>query len=106
MQKFKMFGLKEADILTIQETFEMYPQITKAYIFGSRAKGNYKNGSDIDIAIKGENISFDIVIQIAGHLNEETLMPYHFDVLDYHSIQNDDLIKHIDRQGILFYEHS
>jgi predicted nucleotidyltransferase len=105
MQKYKMFGLKESDILNIQETLGMYPEIAKAYIFGSRAKGNYKNGSDIDIAIKGENISFDLVIKVAGHLNEETLMPYHFDVLDYHSIQNNDLIEHIDRQGILFYEH-
>jgi len=99
-----MFGLKDSDILTIKHVLEHYSQIRKAYIFGSRAKGNYKNGSDIDIAIQGDSLSYHIVLNISKYLNEETLMPYYFDVLDYDSILNKELTKHIDNLGILFYE--
>ncbi len=101
-----MFGLKENDILVLNQVLASYPGVTEAYIFGSRAKGNYKNGSDVDIAIKGKNISYDLVLDIATYLNEETLMPYRFDVLDYHSINNKELSEHIDRAGILLYKNN
>lgn len=101
-----MFGLKENDILVLNQVLASYPGVTEAYIFGSRAKGNYKNGSDVDIAIKGKNISYDLVLDIATYLNEETLMPYRFDILDYHSINNKELSEHIDRAGILLYKNN
>lgn len=101
-----MFGLRDSDILAIKQILELYPQVQKAHIFGSRAKGNYKNGSDIDIAIQGKSISYSTILNISEVLNEETMMPYHFDVLDYNSIQNNDLIEHINRAGIVFYESS
>lgn len=101
-----MFGLKESDILTIKQVLASYPVIGEAYIFGSRAKGNYKNGSDVDIAIKGENVSFNLIMDISDYLNEETMMPYHFDVLNYYSINNQELCKHIDRVGILLYQYN
>ncbi|TDE13812.1 nucleotidyltransferase family protein [Dyadobacter psychrotolerans] len=99
-----MFGLQETDILAIQHALENYPGVKEAYIFGSRAKGNYRKGSDVDIALKGDNISFSHILTIAGYLNEDTMMPYHFDVLDYDAIQNQQLTEHIDRAGILFYK--
>ena len=99
-----MFGLQESDIISIKYALENYPEIKEAYIFGSRAKGNYRKGSDVDIAVKGNNISFSDILTIAGYLNEDTFMPYHFDVLDYDSIQNQQLTEHIDRAGILFYK--
>ena len=99
-----MFGLQESDIISIKYALENYPEIKEAYIFGSRAKGNYRKGSDVDIALKGDNIPFADILTIAGYLNEDTIMPYHFDVLDYDAIQNQHLTEHIDRAGILFYK--
>lgn len=74
-----------------------------ASIFGSRAKGNYDNGSDVDIALKGPELDFDTISQISYWLNEETTMPYNFDLLNYNSIQEPALKEHIDRMGIEIY---
>lgn len=99
-----MFGLLDSNIILIKNVLENHPEVKQAYIFGSRARGNYRNGSDVDIALKGDGILFKNVLTIASFLNEETLMPYQFDVLDYASIQAEQLVDHIDRMGILFYE--
>lgn len=99
-----MFGLKNGDLTAIIAIIAKYDDVEQAYIFGSRAKGNYKNGSDVDIALKGDTISFQTIRDISYELNEETLMPYRFDVLNYHTLDNRELINHIDRVGIRFYD--
>jgi uncharacterized protein len=106
LSKYRMknkFGLLDEDMVAIKLVLISHPQVEKAYIFGSRAKGNFKNGSDVDIAIKGEELDFDIISQISYSLNEETNMPYKFDVLNYHRIKEPALKEHIDRVGIEFY---
>lgn len=97
------FGLLDSDIQTIVQILSKYPQVEQAYLFGSRAKGNFKNGSDVDIALKGAELDFDTLTQISYWLNEETSMPYIFDVLIYHSINELSLKDHIDRVGIEIY---
>ena len=79
------------------------PKVEQAFIFGSRAKGNFRNGSDVDLALKGEELDFNTISRISYQLNEETTMPYQFDVLNYHTIKEPALIKHIDRAGIEFF---
>ena len=49
-----MCGLLDRDIKYIRKALEKYDEIEKAVIFGSRAMGNYKKGSDVDIAIDGD----------------------------------------------------
>ena len=98
-----MFGLRDSDISDIIQVLEKFPEVELARIFGSRAKGNYRNGSDVDLAVFGNNISFERIIHISSVLNEETMMPYYFDVLDYYSIENADLVRHIDRIGKIIY---
>jgi predicted nucleotidyltransferase len=98
-----MFGLLEEDLNSIIKIISKYNDIEEAVIFGSRAKGNYKNGSDVDIALKGEKISFDTLRSISWILNEETLMPYRFDILNYNSIENQELLNHISRIGKTIY---
>lgn len=100
------FGLKQTDLAVIVSLLEKHSSVESALIFGSRAKGNFQNGSDVDIAIKGKQLNFDIVNQISYWLNEESLMPYKFDILNYHTINNQDLIEHIDRAGIEFYRRA
>ncbi|MFZ4455158.1 MAG: nucleotidyltransferase family protein [Bacteroidales bacterium] len=98
-----MFGLKESDIQAILSVLADYAQVEQAFVFGSRAKGNYRPGSDVDIALKGLSITFSTIQEIGFRLNEESLMPYKFDILNYNTIQNEALKSHIDRVGTCFY---
>lgn len=97
------FGLLDTDLETLISILELYPKVERAIIFGSRAKGNFKHGSDVDIALKGAELNFDNLNQISYHLNEETQMPYMFDVLNYHKISEPTLTEHIDRIGFEIY---
>ena len=100
-----MFGLSKTDCQYIKDAMAHYPEIEQAIIFGSRAKGNYKPGSDIDIALKGKILTSDIVLQLSDELEEQLPLPYFFDLLIYHSITNSELHQHIDRVGKIIYEN-
>lgn len=78
----------------------------KVILFGSRAKGNYRNGSDIDLAIKGENCTASLALDIEAYVNEELPIPHMIDIIDYQSLTNSDLKEHIDRVGMIFYHKS
>lgn len=99
-----MFGLREDDRNVIINAIDSFDEIDRAVIFGSRAIGNYKKGSDLDIAISGENVTGRIVAELNEWLNEETPLPYFFDVLHYENLKNDNLKEHIDVEGITILE--
>lgn len=92
--------LTSLDIKALKEVIGGFSEIEKAFLFGSRAKGISENGSDVDIALKGDDVTFETTRKVSFILNEETNMPYHFDVVNFHAIKNQDLIKHIERVGI------
>ncbi|MBI4946131.1 MAG: restriction endonuclease subunit S [Bacteroidetes bacterium] len=96
------FGLSDKVITKIQEVFESIAKVDKAFVFGSRAKGNFKEGSDIDIAIKGQEINFKDILFLTGKLDDLNL-PYKIDLINYHTIKEPALVEHIDRVGIEFY---
>ncbi len=98
------YGLKERDVKYIIESIKTFSEIKEVVLFGSRAKGNFKKGSDVDMAIKGENITHSIVTSLSYLLNEEKPLPYYFDVVHYEKIKKSELTEHIDRVGIVFYE--
>ncbi len=102
----KQFGLSNSDVLEIIALLKQNPAVEKAVIFGSRAKGNYKNGSDVDIALFGASLHSDAITCVSCSLNEDTLMPYFFDILHYDSLTNQELQNHIDRVGKEFYRKS
>lgn len=97
------FGIPDKSMQMITEAIANFDTIEKAFFYGSRAIGNYKNGSDVDIAIKGENITYNNVVRLSSILNQELPLPYFFDVTHYESLQNDELKKHIDDVGVLIY---
>ena len=97
------FGLPENSIESIQKVFEEHSKVDEVMVFGSRAKGNYRPDSDIDLALKGRNISFDDILTLSGKLDELTL-PYKIDLVDYNTISEKELVSHIDRAGAVFYE--
>lgn len=99
-----MYGLKNSDLETICQTLKQYPNVTQAILFGSRAKGTHRPGSDVDIALKGNKLT-ETVLQISMYLNQESLLPYQFDIIDYHSIENQNLIDHINRVGVVLYPY-
>ncbi len=88
-------GLDSSELAEISQIIFATPKVKDAVIFGSRAIGNYKRGSDIDIALFGENLNREEKNRIQAQLNEETLMPYFFDVLHFDTLKNEDLKKHI-----------
>ncbi|ALP91505.1 MULTISPECIES: nucleotidyltransferase family protein [Clostridium] len=98
-----MYGLLERDIRYIKKALEQCEEIEKAIIFGSRAMGNYKNGSDVDIAVLGELISNNTILKLNDYLNEIYPLPYFFDIINYNSITNENLKKHIDIEGKIIY---
>ncbi|SPF53738.1 DNA polymerase beta domain protein region [Candidatus Desulfosporosinus infrequens] len=97
------FGLREGDLDYIITTIHQFPEIEKAAIFGSRAKGNYKPGSDVDIAVWGNDISFSTIAKLHAILEEDSPMPYFFDIVDYSHLSHQDLKSHINRVGIVFF---
>jgi predicted nucleotidyltransferase len=97
-------GLLETDMLAITAVLEKFPTIEKAIVFGSRAKGNFKNGSDVDLALKGNDLNLRLIHEVSMLLNEETKMPYQFDVLSYLDIKEPTLTFHIDRVGVVIFE--
>lgn len=95
------FGLKEEVIQKIVAVFTQFPQISEVILYGSRALGTFKNGSDIDLSLKGKDLNLETMNKIANEL-DDLLLPYTFDLSIYDQISNQDLKKHIDRVGIPF----
>lgn len=92
-------GLIINDLESIRKVIKSFPKIEDAVLFGSRAKGTYSNGSDIDIALKGDNIMLNDMLDLSNAL-EELLLPYKFDLIIYDRITESALIDHINRVGI------
>ena len=72
-------------------------------MFGSRAMGNEKPGSDVDLAISGLKVTSELVGKIHSYLEEETLFPYFFDCLHFETLTNPDLRNHILKYGKILY---
>lgn len=94
------FGLSQRTIDELLNYFKSKQEIQKVLIFGSRAKGNFRRGSDIDFAVIVNNIP---VSHIAWDLGELPT-PYKFDVVNYDSIDNPKFKDSIDTFGKIFYE--
>jgi len=98
------FGISEKSCRQLQRVLEEFSEIEEALIFGSRALGTEKPGSDIDLAIKGAAVTPQTALSLAARLNESLPIPYFCDVVDYASIDNPALKEHIDRHGRSFFK--
>lgn len=98
------FGISDKSYTLLLDAFKHYAQIEEVILFGSRAKGNYKKGSDIDLAIKGEKCTPELAVGIAGFINGELPVPYMIDIIDYNTLNHAGLKEHIDRAGVTFYK--
>jgi len=96
------YGLQENIIQKIQNLFAGFPEVDEVVLYGSRAKGNFRPGSDIDLSLKGDQLNLDALNKI-DMLLDDLLLPYTFDLSVYWQIDNAELIDHIDRVGVTFY---
>ena len=86
------FGLKEATIQKICAVLTRYPQVERAILYGSRAKGNYKNGSDIDLTLRGgADLTLRVLYRIMDEI-DDLLLPYTIDLSIYADISDPDVI--------------
>ncbi len=92
------FGLSNEDIDKIKVVFAKFPEIERVVIYGSRAKGNYKPSSDIDLTLVGEKLTLSLLQSLENDI-DDLLLPYKFDISIFHQISNPDLIAHIERVG-------
>ena len=97
------YGLSQSVIQKINGILSRYPLVQKATLYGSRAKGNYKNGSDIDLTLHGRGLSLDMVYKILNDL-DDLLLPYTIDLSIFDDIRDPDVVAHIRRVGVAFYE--
>jgi predicted nucleotidyltransferase len=101
--KTNQFGLTERDMKTIQNIFMKYADVNEVHLFGSRAKGNFNAGSDIDLVIMNDGLPPKTISLMAADF-EESSLPYYVDLADFHAIKALELIDHIKRVGVLFYK--
>lgn len=92
------YGLSDNDLLSIQSILHDFPEVDQAILYGSRAKGNFKKGSDIDITLKGDHLDLSVLALIASQFDDLPL-PYKVDLSIYDRIKNKDLVSHIERVG-------
>lgn len=96
------FGLKPDTIARINGVLAAHPEIEQAVLYGSRAKGNYRAGSDIDLCLKGDALTLTQLLKIENEL-DDLLLPYKIDLSLHHALDNPELIDHIRRIGVVFY---
>jgi len=95
-------GLSSLTLAKLVSVFEMHSSIESVLIYGSRAKGTYKHGSDIDITIKGALLSFSELMQVEDEI-DDLYLPYQVDLSQYEALENGDLLDHINRVGVTLY---
>ncbi len=97
------FGLSAKTMGTLLTIFSSQPKISRVLIYGSRAKGNYREGSDIDLTIDAVDLSFSELAALQRTIDESTI-PYLLDLSVLQALTNTALLEHIQRVGQVFYE--
>ena len=96
------YGLPESVIQKICNVFVRYPQIEKVLLYGSRAMGTARKGSDIDLSICGDDVDFSLLCRLLYEL-DELLLPYRIDLSIIRDMEDPEVLEHIRRVGVPFY---
>ncbi len=96
-------GLTNEEMQKLIAVLSAQPNIEKAIVYGSRAKGTNRKFSDVDLTLVGKNLSHSDLNQIALEI-DDLLLPYEFDLSLYSSLTNKNLLEHIGRVGKVIYE--
>lgn len=96
-------GLSGQTVEKIQAVLARFPQVEKGVVYGSRAKGNFKPGSDIDLTLFGDGLTDKVMSQIYWAL-DDLMLPYRIDLSLFSGLKHPALIDHIRRAGIPLFE--
>ena len=99
------FGLPDSTLSSVRNILSDFPAVHKAMLYGSRAKGNFRPGSDIDLTLMGADLDLELLGRIAGRL-EESSIPYKVDLSLWDQLDHSALREHIERVGLVFYERT
>lgn len=99
------FGLNDKTLELIRTVLSSFPEIDQAIIYGSRAKGSFKNGSDIDLTLLGNNLNQSILFQLMDKI-DDLMLPYSFDISIFEKVSSPEFRAHVKRVGKPFYEKS
>lgn len=97
------FGLKPEVVDAIRAVLADFDCISQAILYGSRAKGNYKIGSDIDLTLEIQGEPSNSILSNLDNALDDLDLPYSFDISLLHQISNENLLEHIKRVGVVFY---
>ena len=98
------FGISEKSMDIIFSIYEKYPQIERVIVYGSRAMGNFREGSDIDMTIIADGVfSYDDLLHVADDF-DNSMLPYLVDVSDFSQLKSESLKDHIRRRGKVLYQ--
>ena len=96
-------GLAPQTVERIQVVLAHFPEVASAVLFGSRAKGTAKQGSDIDLALFGEGLDWRLLGRIEDEL-DDLLLPYTFSLVHHDARTDSEVAAHIARVGVPFYQ--
>lgn len=99
------YGLPDHALAGIAAVLADFPQVEHAILHGSRARGNYRPGSDIDLCLEGKGLTAPLLFKIA-HALDNLLLPYKIDLCIHEQIDNPELLAQIERLGISLYRRS
>jgi uncharacterized protein len=98
-----MIALTDSELQTLRDVFSRFSDISEVILFGSRARGTHRPSSDVDLALKGKNLGLDTLAKLRYILEEETNLPYFFDIVIYDRVEIPELKEHIDSFGEVIY---
>lgn len=97
------WGLSDHSIQEIHAILKKFTAVEKAVLYGSRAKGSFHKGSDIDLTLFGSAVDAETLLKISSELDSSSL-PYECDISVFETLTDPDFIDHIKRVGVIFYE--
>ena len=97
------FGLKDMEINALREVLSSVPEVDEAIIYGSRARGTNKVASDIDITLKGSDLTY-LQLALLDAKIDDLYLPYFVDLSLFSMLKNKDLIESIEREGKVLYK--
>jgi predicted nucleotidyltransferase len=96
-------GLSDSTVEGIRKVLALHPEVEKAVLYGSRAKGTHRPGSDIDLTLLGSRLDHTLLTRIENEL-DDLLLPYRIDLSLFETLTHPELLDHIRRVGITFHE--
>ncbi len=95
-------GLPASAVARIRAVLAAHPEVDRAILYGSRATGNFKPGSDIDLTLEGEGLTHDLLLRIMTEL-DDLLLPWTIDLSLFKDLNHQALREHIERVGVVFF---